>query len=94
MIPPLSNSEQTMIRVARAKIEIAACPLQISGITEDGQSVFLSYRWGQLTIHVSDETENGWCLIQKIGGKNDGYLDLDAIREITAKQMEWPAELD
>ena len=83
-----------MIRVISLTVEIAACPLEISGKTENGQEVFVRYRWGHLTIHIADGTEDGWTLAQQVGGENDGWISLDEIREITAGVVDWSEDLD
>lgn len=50
------------MRVANIKQTCSACPSQWEGHTEDGRMFYIRFRWGGLSIEISEEPTN---VIQK-----------------------------
>jgi hypothetical protein len=72
-----------------------ASPSQWEGLTDDGQFIYVRYRWGCLSISngktMDEAVENGNNLFEKqLGNKRDGRLEYDKLREATAGIINWP----
>ena len=64
-----------------------ACPSQWEAKTEDGRGVYIRYRWGRLTIHVSHKAGehglDGSCVYSKqIGDEYDGVIPIEKVTPI------------
>ena len=72
-----------------------ASPSQWEGLTDDGQFIYVRYRWGCLSIGsgktMDDAVENANNLFEKsLGHKRDGRLEFDKLREATEGIIDWP----
>ena len=56
-----------------------ACPSQWEGITDDGESVYIRYRWGHLSVSVSGTK----IFSRQIGDGLDGVLSTTDMLAIT-----------
>ena len=63
--------ERETIKVAHIRNTCPACPSQWEGATDDGQYVYIRYRWGWLRVEVGNEI----VYHQRIGGQLDGHMD-------------------
>jgi hypothetical protein len=61
----------TPIIVAKLRKTSNACPAQWEGETQDGEYIYIRYRWGELSIKVNSET----VLEENIGDALDGVMD-------------------
>jgi len=64
-------------------------PSQWEGETDDGQFVYIRYRFGDLTIEIADNKE-AWSdgklrviLDEHIGGRYDGEMDTSRMLELS-----------
>ncbi len=88
-----------MIRVKELTQTCSACPAQWSGQTDDGRSVYVRYRWGYLSVRVSDEVSDdemagvGGSEVfgSQLGDGLDGTLSFGDLKSATAGEVEWPA---
>ena len=83
------------IRVSRLTQTCERSPSQWEGLTDDGQFVYVRYRWGCLSIGsgktIDEAVTNANNLFEKsFGDKRDGYLEYDMLREVTAGVIDWP----
>lgn len=56
-----------------------ACPSQWEALTEDGQFVYIRYRWGQLTLGVGDtltEAVGNVSFSKQVGDSLDGAMSI------------------
>lgn len=89
-----------MIIVASVAETFFACPNTYSGITAEGETIFVRYRWGHLSIRLQprgliDDSEgsNGESIFElDYGGPFDGMLNYSELRELTEKIIQWPNE--
>lgn len=84
-----------MVRVASLTQTCAKSPSQWEGRTNDGQQVYVRYRWGRLTIGIGNTVEepvkNQNNLFEKqLGDRLDGHLDYAKLRTLTDGLIEWP----
>ena len=76
-----------------------ACPTQAEGVTDDDRAVYVRYRWGGLSVRVSEPGDHsefsavrGEEIFQAdIGDGFDGFLSEGQLRAATAEVIEWPA---
>lgn len=77
-----------------------ACPSQWEGTLDDGRMVYVRYRWGGLSIRVSNlptkkvmEAVDGEEIFYKdIGDGLDGILEYSKLVEITEGVIDWPKQ--
>jgi len=55
------------------------CPAQWDGQTEDGQEVYIRYRWGYLTVEVAGRV----VYSASIGDGLDGGMNEETLRKLT-----------
>jgi hypothetical protein len=73
-----------------------ACPSQWEAKTQDGRGVYIRYRFGGLSIYVSDKPNqhglNGKCVYSKsLGDEYDGVISLGKILPII-NRLDTPQE--
>lgn len=66
------------MKIKHLKCTCESCPTQWEGTTEDGEAIYIRYRWGQLTIDVSSET----IYSKQIGDGFDGLISLENVMKI------------
>lgn len=89
------------IIVTTAHYECPMCPTIVSGITEEGWTVYARYRWGRLSIRIDRResaphggAEGVWIFDEAIGDDPyAGWMDYEELRKITAEMIDWPDEL-
>lgn len=59
-----------MIMIRELTMTCSACPSQWCGTTTDGDSVYIRYRWGGLSVDINDET----VLSKDVGDGLDGVM--------------------
>jgi hypothetical protein len=74
-------------------------PSQWEGLTDDGQFIYVRYRWGCLSIGsgktMDEAVENVNNLFEKsLGHKGDGSLEYAELREATMGVVDWPESLE
>ena len=82
------------MKIKSLKCTCSACPSQWEGLTERNESLYIRYRWGQLTIQLSepdgtikDAVNTGRVLYSKqIGDGFEGIIDLEEVMEIMKKE--------
>ena len=82
-------------RVSKLTQTCKASPSQWEGLTDDGQFIYVRYRWGCLSIGsgktMDEAVENANNLFERVlGDKRDGSLEFDKLREATAGIIAWP----
>jgi hypothetical protein len=85
------------IRISRLAQTCKTSPSQWEGLTEDGQFVYVRYRWGCLSIGsgktLDEAARKGNNLFEKqLGERPDGSLEYDKLREVTAGVIDWPEQ--
>lgn len=75
-----------MIKVKNIKQTCYACPSQWEGKTDNGERVYVRYRWGNLSIDING---NGFYS-ESIGDGLAGVLGYDELKEYTKHLIEWP----
>jgi hypothetical protein len=89
-----------MIIVSTVTETFCACPNTYSGKTTNGDTIFVRYRWGHLSIRLQpgktvDDSEgsNGESIFElDYGGPFDGMINYSKLRELTEKIIQWPNE--
>jgi hypothetical protein len=89
-----------MIIVSTVTETFCACPNTYSGKTTNGDTIFVRYRWGHLSIRLQaggivDDSEgsNGESVFElDYGGKFDGILGYEELRNLTEEIIQWPKE--
>jgi len=89
------------IIVTTAHMEFLLCPTLFVGITDDGATIYVRYRWGRLSIRIDsrDPAPNGGAEGRQIYAEKldptglDGAMSYEELREITADWIDWPDEL-
>ena len=87
-----------IIKIQEITKTCESCPAQWEGKTDEGKTVYIRYRWGELTIQVSPEPSNniyeavnGVEVINKqLGDSLNGYLTYDELKNATAGIIEFP----
>jgi hypothetical protein len=65
----------------------SGCPTQFSGQTDNGDDVYIRFRWGHLQIDVNHKP----IYSEQIGHPYDGFISLDEIKEkVKHLNIEWP----
>ena len=75
-----------------------ACPSQWEGRTSDCRAIYVRYRWGHLSIRVSepkDRRPHAAVMGQSVfemdhGGRYDGCLDYEELIKFTEALIAWP----
>lgn len=88
------------VRVTEINQTCTACPSQWEGKTEDARQIYVRYRWGYLSVRVSephDAKEFAGVRGREIFGAqlNDGlhgFLDYEQLQLATRGVIEWPNE--
>ena len=73
-----------------------ACPSQWEGKFDDGDSMYIRYRWGYLSICKGNPNENEWKSIagmpeifgKQIGDKLDGCIDLHEVLSVFGLELQ------
>ena len=89
-----------MIVVATVTQTCCACPNTYSGITTEGDTIFVRYRWGHLSIRfqaagvddASDGSTGNSIFELDHGEQFDGFLDYHELRRATREIIQWPEE--
>ena len=71
-----------------------ACPAQWDIYLEDGRYIYVRYRWGTLSLTLSDSPENVFdngevIFCESLEGPFDGYMSDEELQEITKDILEW-----
>jgi hypothetical protein len=85
-------------RVSKLTQTCKGSPFQWEGLTDDGQFIYVRYRWGCLSIGsgktMDEAVENANNLFEKsLGHKRDGSLEYAKLREATMGVVDWPESL-
>lgn len=87
-----------MIRVVEYGGLWGQFPVQADGVTDDGRSVYVRYRWGNLTVEVDGELVFERDLSGEdrshLGPLEPGELLESELRQYTAGVIEWPPAED
>ena len=79
-----------MVKLPKIKnlvMTCGACPTQWDAVTEEGENVYIRYRWGKLTAHF---VENGFPLkgsysgeiySERVGDEFHGVMDTEQMEE-------------
>lgn len=68
-----------MYKVVKLIQTCTACPSQWEGKTDDGKSVYIRYRWGQLTVNVDNEPQFHYSAADVL----DGFMTFDEMAAYT-----------
>jgi len=85
------------LRAKTLKQTCNACPAQWEGKIDDGRMFYIRYRWGHLSLNVSekatdnvmDAVNNSMFFAEEIGDGFDGYLDEPEMKKLTSKVIDW-----
>ena len=64
----------------------AASPAQWEGVDREGNSIYVRYRWGYLSIEKNGEEIFG----AQLGHRLDGRLSYDELKRATEGSFIWP----
>ncbi len=87
-----------MITIKTIKKTCTACPAQWEGTTDDGREVYVRYRFGHLSVALSDEKntaiENSrkanWYFRWDSDGMWSGGMDYDFLKKLSDDKFVWP----
>ena len=75
------------IKIKELTETCSACPKQFLGLTEDGQEVYIRFRYGTLRIDIGGSS----IYHESVSDGLDGVISLDKIKEVTSHlNIEWP----
>ena len=85
------------MKIKTLKCTSHCCPSQWEGATDKGEMIYIRYRWGRLTIQLSEpggtvrDAVNAKFLYQKqIGDEYAGVLSIDEIKSLIEKDgIKW-----
>lgn len=87
------------LRVESVTWTCGACPSQWEGRLDDGRRIYVRYRWGRLSVRVSDAPTDD--TMDAVGGTEvvgvqlsdglDGLLTYEELGAATRGVVEWPA---
>ena len=83
------SDEGKIHRVTQLAKTCGACPAQWEGVTDDGQEVYIRYRWGFLYALVGDETVAAF----HVGGEYDGAMNDADMARLLAPYLDFSAVL-
>lgn len=74
-----------------------ACPSQWEGFLENGKAIYIRYRWGYLSIRISDDVtydiDDAVCgkeiYGKQIGEEYDGVIELDTVLDLSKGVLEY-----
>jgi hypothetical protein len=74
-----------------------ACPSQWEGFLENGKAIYIRYRWGYLSIRISDDvTDDIYDAVcgkeiygKQIGEEYDGVIELDTVLDLSKGVLEY-----
>ncbi|HUQ31136.1 MAG TPA: hypothetical protein VM095_03405 [Pyrinomonadaceae bacterium] len=75
-----------MIIINEVKQTCAASPSQWEGMGEEGHLILVRYRWGYLSIEKDNEEIWG----KQLGGRLDGSLTYEELKQATEDFIVWP----
>lgn len=89
-----------MIKVSSIVKTCGSCPAQWEGVTSDGKAVYVRYRWGFLSVTVSDMLEDAIrgthpkdeVYGRQLGHALDGVLEYEVLKTKTVGLIAWPEE--
>jgi hypothetical protein len=67
-----------MVKVVQLEKTCSACPAQWEGRDDQGQYVYIRYRWGHLRVEVNRVEIFG----EVLGDNFDGSLDYEALKQV------------
>ena len=87
-----------MIKVTDIEMTCGACPSQWEGHTDDDRQIYVRYRWGNLTIEVSEpgDTEKNAAVFGELvfeaqcGDGLSGIMSYNKLKELTKDVIEFP----
>lgn len=80
-----------MLIVKKVYRTCTACPAQWEGILEDGQAIYVRYRWGFLSVRVPG-VEGQEVFGETLGDFLHGFMTYETLKEKTAGLIQWPEE--
>ena len=90
-----------MMKVKNIKNTCGACPSQWEGNLDDGRMIYIRYRWGYLSIRVSNNPSNDvYDAVdgEEVFGKQvdeggwAGVISYEAVKQLTKGIIEFPNE--
>jgi len=86
------------LRILRLTNTCNACPAQWEGWLNDGRAIYIRYRWGYLSVRVSEEAtkdiadavSGNEIYGRRIGHGLDGFMDYDILKEKTGDVLIFP----
>ena len=90
-----------MYKIINVKHTSTACPSQWEATLSDGRMLYFRYRWGYLSVRISDEKTDD--VMDAVDGKEifgkeldksgwDGQLSYKKLQELTKHLIEYPGE--
>ena len=67
-----------MVKIAEITQTCLACPSQWEGTTEEGEEIYVRYRWGTLRIDLNHRT----VFQQELGDGLDGVIEWEDVVEV------------
>ncbi len=94
-------SQLEKIVVVTASMECPMCPTIVTGRTAEGVTVYVRYRWGNLSVRIDPRepapnagAEGMWILALQLDPEGlDGWLSYEEVKQHTAEILVWPEEL-
>jgi hypothetical protein len=91
----------TVLKLVALTKTCIACPSQWEGTLEDGRTIYVRYRYGDLSVGVGDDineaVRNGMSdqalYVDDIGDRLDGFMDLQELKVHLHGLLEFPADL-
>lgn len=82
-------TKRGLIKVASVAQTCFACPAQWQGETEDGQEIYVRYRWGWLEVHLGGVLTEPILDLQ-LGGEWHGEMTFEDLKKHTKEIISWP----
>lgn len=82
------------MKIKNLKMTCGACPSQWEGELVDGRQLYIRYRWGYLSVRVSDgPTDNAVggeeIFGQEVGDDLDGCMTTEEMQKHTKGVIDW-----
>lgn len=88
----------TPVTISRIERTCYACPAQWDAWTDEGDYVYIRYRWGWLSVEISgderewEEDKHTILLEGEFGHQMSGFMSYDELRDVTKGVLVLPDE--
>ena len=95
--PCCGRSTTRKMKIVKVTQTCYACPSQWDAWVDNGDRIYVRYRWGGLTItYFGQDSKLDGDLIfsSRVGDGLDGVLEYNELRELTEHIIDWPYQCE